>query len=60
MADILWRGLNPYNYYPLLSKDVPKHARCNKCPACSKLYFSGLQGSSWSRERGITCLECSR
>jgi len=30
-ADKLWRGLNSYNFYPLLSKDVPRHARCEAC-----------------------------
>ena len=29
LPGMLWGGLNPYNFYPLLSKDVPRHSLFN-------------------------------
>jgi hypothetical protein len=60
VADTLWRGLNSYNFAPLLSKDVPRHARCDTCAKCRKKYISGMEGcSSLPGEDGMCCLACS-
>lgn len=57
-ADMLWRGLNSYNFCPLLSKDVPRHARCETCVKCSKKFMFGVQGGS-VEVGGRKCLDCS-
>ena len=63
MDDKLWRGLNPYNFCPLLSKDVPRHSLCATCAKCGKKFMSGLEGSSMSftKDQGmrLTCTNCS-
>lgn len=56
-ADLLWRGLNPYNFYPLLSPDVPRHALCDICDSCHKPFISGMEGCT-SSGRGLECLRC--
>jgi dihydroorotase len=58
LPDKLWRGLNPYNFCPLLSKDVPRHSLCETCQKCRKKFMSGLEGSSYGPE-GVTCIKCS-
>lgn len=58
LSDGLWRGLNPYNFYPLLSKDVPRHSLCDRCDKCQRKYISGVEGSSHGRGM-TTCLRCS-
>jgi len=58
VADKLWRGLNSYNIYPMLSQDVPKHSLCETCCKCHKKFISGAEGCSHSRE-GISCLRCN-
>lgn len=57
MADALWRGLNPYNYTPLLSKDVPRHSLCDTCSQCGAKFISGVEGASFGGG-GITCISC--
>ncbi|KAI8463406.1 MAG: hypothetical protein J3K34DRAFT_444068 [Monoraphidium minutum] len=59
-ADLLWRGLNPYNFTPLLSKHVPRHALCDKCTHCGRLFIMGLEGGSSSRSTrgGFVCSNC--
>ena len=54
---MLWRGLNSYNFCPLLSKDVPRHARCETCSACKKKFMMGMMGGSWGRN-GLVCMTC--
>lgn len=44
VADKLWRGLNSYNIYPMLAKDVPRHALCETCSKCQKKIIQYL---SW-------------
>lgn len=57
VADTLWRGLNSYNFAPLLSKDVPRHARWDTCAKCHKKYISGMEGcSSMPDTDGMCCL----
>lgn len=61
LPDMLWRGLNPYNFYPLLSKDVPRHSLCDTCSKCRKKFLSGLEGCSFAPSAGnfgIICLGC--
>lgn len=58
VADMLWRGLNSYNFCPLLSKDVPRHARWETCTTCKKKFMMGVQGGSMG-VNGQTCLPCS-
>ncbi|KXZ42905.1 hypothetical protein GPECTOR_112g275 [Gonium pectorale] len=43
-SDRLWRGLNAYNVCPLLERDVPRHALCDRCPGCGRLYIQGVEG----------------
>lgn len=59
IADTLWRGLNSYNFCPLLSKDVPRHARCETCPKCHKKFISGVEGAtSTPGYEDLCCLRC--
>lgn len=58
IADMLWRGLNSYNFCPLLSKDVPRHARCETCSTCKKKFMMGVQGGSMNAD-GRACLSCA-
>ena len=58
-SDRLWRGLNPYNFYPLLSSTVPRHALCATCNQCSKKFLPGAEGSCHKPVHGLTCLGCS-
>lgn len=58
VADKLWRGLNSYNIYPMLAKDVPRHSLCETCSKCQKKFISGVEGSTHSRE-GISCPRCN-
>lgn len=55
---MLWRGLNAYNYCPLLAKDVPRHARAQRCPVCRVLFIGGVQGSAFGAA-GETCTKCA-
>jgi len=57
-ADMLWRGLNAYNFCPLLSKDVPKHSLCETCSKCNGKFISGIEGCMFSGG-GIQCTRCS-
>ncbi|PNH13007.1 hypothetical protein TSOC_000005 [Tetrabaena socialis] len=54
----LWRGLNAYNFCPLLEADVPRHALCDTCNRCAKKFVSGVEGCSMGRD-GMVCLGCS-
>jgi len=56
--DRLWRGLNPYNFTPLLSKDVPRHLLCNRCDNCKKKFMSGLEAYS-TKGYQYFCEECT-
>jgi hypothetical protein len=59
--DILWRGLNPYNFYPMLELNVPKHNLCETCQVCNKKYISGFEGFARIVKRGVhlmACLDC--
>jgi hypothetical protein len=59
VADKLWRGLNSYNFCPLLSEDVPRHSRCQTCPKCKKKFISGMEGSvSLPEHKDLCCLRC--
>lgn len=58
VADKLWRGLNAYNIYPMLSKDVPRHSLCDTCSKCKKKFISGVEGSTHSRD-GVSCPRCN-
>jgi len=58
VADTLWRGLNPYNFYPMLATTVPRHSLCETCTKCHEKFISGLEGSSYSFPGGMTCLRC--
>lgn len=42
----------------MLSKDVPKHARCDVCAKCRSKFMSGLEGCCYGRD-GLTCTACS-
>lgn len=60
-ADALWRGLNSYNFTPLLADTVPRNALCDVCTVCKKNFMSGLEGCSYAIEltgSGIKCLGC--
>lgn len=57
IPDMLWRGLNPYNFCPLLSRSVPRHSLCERCGRCNKLFISGMEGASFGVD-GFTCLRC--
>jgi hypothetical protein len=58
VSDMLWRGLNPYNFYPMLARDVPRHSLCDSCDGCGKKFVAGLEGSSFG-PGGYTCLGCT-
>jgi hypothetical protein len=59
VADKLWRGLNSYNFCPLLSEDVPRHSRCETCPKCKKKFISGMEGfCSMAEYDDLCCLRC--
>ena len=63
VADSLWRGLNPYNFCPLLARKVPKHSMCETCIKCGKKLMSGVEGSSYSSVGGVygvSHLSCAR
>ncbi|KAG2482939.1 hypothetical protein HYH03_018164 [Edaphochlamys debaryana] len=57
-ADRVWRGLNPYNYCPLLEADAPRHALCATCDACKGKFIPGAEGSVRG-PRGLRCLPCA-
>lgn len=59
LQDYLWYGLNPYNFYPLLSTDVPRHGLCSKCGVCGKSFLSGEEGSSRSHKAGAWVTSCT-
>lgn len=58
VADMLWRGLNSYNFAPLLSKDVPRHSRCEQCVTCKQRFMLGVEGGSIN-DKGKVCLKCA-
>lgn len=57
LPDRLWRGLNAYNYYPMLTKDVPRHSLCDTCDTCHQKYIGGEEGSMHSMGK-VNCLRC--
>ena len=58
--DRLWCGLNPYNYYPLLTKDVPRHTLCDTCNTCARKFLLSVEGGQTSRgKEGFKCLQCA-
>lgn len=59
VGDRLWRGLNQFNFCPLLEESVPKHSLCDTCSACNKLFISGEEGCSiGGGSGGIRCGQC--
>jgi hypothetical protein len=36
--DMMWRGLNPYNFCPMLEKDVLKHSLCETCAVSQEVH----------------------
>lgn len=59
LQDYLWRGLNAYNFTPLLERYVPKHSRygttsltcvvmvrCDRCSECGHLFYKSIEGGS--------------
>ncbi|KAJ3352399.1 hypothetical protein GGF32_003787 [Allomyces javanicus] len=58
IPDALWRGLNGFNFYPLLEKDVPKHSLCETCAQCKKAFMSSMEANTISAGE-ITCLSCA-
>ena len=58
LADTLWRGLNAYNFIPLLARDVPRHSMCDRCSVCSGSFMCGVEGGGYS-SKGTTCPSCS-
>eukprot|EP01026_Neomeris_dumetosa_P063973 TRINITY_DN6075_c0_g1_i9.p3 TRINITY_DN6075_c0_g1~~TRINITY_DN6075_c0_g1_i9.p3 ORF type:complete len:338 (+),score=11.11 TRINITY_DN6075_c0_g1_i9:22-1035(+) len=62
IADTLWRGLNAYNFYPLLSKNVPRHALCDTCGMCGRTFMTAMEGYSMRTIQGryeCVCQGCS-
>lgn len=71
VQDYLWRGLNAYNFAPLLERNVPKHARyahdddaviirCDKCVECGILFYAGIDGTLVRRgSGGKSCPTCA-
>ncbi|KAJ3352393.1 hypothetical protein GGF32_003781 [Allomyces javanicus] len=58
--DVLWRGLNAFNFYPLLDSGVPKHALCETCPKCNKPFMSSMEGCGYVKEGAPVCMKCPR
>jgi hypothetical protein len=58
IPDKLWRGLNPYNFCPLLEARVPRHSMCEMCTKCGQKFMSGLEVCSYS-SGGLSCARCA-
>lgn len=56
-ANALWRGLNSYNYAPLLADTVPRNALCAHCLTCDTNFMSSMEGST-SSSKGTECTRC--
>lgn len=59
-SDRLWRGLNPYNFYPLLSSSVQRHGICATCNLCRKKFLPGMEGCCHHHTHGLICNSCYR
>ena len=60
VADRLWRGLNSYNFCPLLVKDVPKHSLLDTCSTCKTYFMPGLESYSIAAFAGLECDSCTK
>jgi hypothetical protein len=59
VPDVLWRGLNAYNFFPMLSQDVPRHSLCESCSTCGRRFLGGVEGYSKGMQGTVHCPECT-